>query len=320
MLLAIGNDSTNEFGAFEAIRKEVQKKDSDIVLFRQDKCLDGEYVTFSVKDNIPRFQLIVDGKVYEADEFTAVLYLHPHLPKSLLAYDPAEHAQFIHRQFLELRRGLWRALMEKKWLNNLWAIQAAENKINQLLIATQIGMNVPRTLITSDPQKVREFYSSCNDRIITKILIPSPILDHVIYTQMVSENDLQHIDSVRLCPSIFQAYIEKKHELRITVVGDKIFCAKINSQENQETAVDWRRKPKLNDYSVRMEESQVPKSVSEKIKFFMKMIGLQYGCIDMIVTPSGEYIFLEINPSGQWYFVQLQTEMKIASAIVDLLM
>lgn len=51
----------------------------------------------------------------------------------------------------------------------------------------------------------------------------------------------------------------------------------------------------------------------------MRHVGLNYGCIDMIVTPNGEYVFLEINPSGQWYFVQMKTNMDIASAIVDLI-
>jgi len=68
-----------------------------------------------------------------------------------------------------------------------------------------------------------------------------------------------------------------------------------------------------------MESVALPSLVETKIKMFMKRIGLRFGCLDMIVTPEGEYVFLEINPNGQWYFVQLRTEMEIAKVIADLL-
>lgn len=123
-----------------------------------------------------------------------------------------------------------------------------------------------------------------------------------------------------MSPSIFQPVIPKAYELRITVVGKKIFAAKIYSQDDVETALDWRRKPKLNDFAVKMEQTKLPVKAESKIFAFMKEIGLKFGCIDMIVTPEGEYIFLEINPNGQWYFVQLKTEVQIAKEIAKLLL
>ena len=145
------------------------------------------------------------------------------------------------------------------------------------------------------------------------------MIDKVLYTNKLTNKDMAQIDSVKMSPSIFQVYVSKKHELRITVVGDKIFPVKIYSQEDEVTSLDWRRKPKLNDFDVKMEQTILSQKVKQYIRHYMELINLRYGCIDMIVTENDEYVFLEINPNGQWYFVQLHTEAQIAEAIAELL-
>ena len=88
---------------------------------------------------------------------------------------------------------------------------------------------------------------------------------------------------------------------------------------DEATALDWRRKPLLNDFAVRMEPLDLPRGVKDRLCAFMRSLGLRFGCVDMIVTPSGEHVFLEVNPNGQWYFVQLRTGQAIAEAIADIL-
>ncbi len=320
MILAIGSSSDQEFRAFQVIKESVISFGEEIILFEQDKCLSDQYLTFRVQGSKPRYSLSIKGVLYDADSFSAVLYLHPVLPRQLLSYQPSDHARFISCQFLELRKGLWYLLQNRKWVNDPWNAQRAENKILQLTVATEVGLEVPETLITSDPVEVQEFYERCDKEMITKILFPSPILDHVIFTNKVTSNQMEQIDTIKLCPSIFQVCLPKLYELRVTVVGQQLFCAKIHSQLDSETSIDWRRKPKLNDHDVKLEPTTIPNSVSSKILAFMKKIGLQYGCIDMVVTPEGRFIFLEINPSGQWYFVQLKTEMEIGAAIAKLVL
>ena len=212
--------------------------------------------------------------------------------------------------------GLFR---EKRWLNDPFAAARAENKILQLRAATVVGLAVPDTVVTSDPDAVRALAARCPEGIIVKLLAVSPIYGQVIYTNRVTPAHLQQIESVRKSPSIFQRLILKAHELRITIVGERIFAAKILSQEDEATALDWRRKPLLNDYAVRMEAVQLPEEIKERIFVLMRALELRFGCIDMIVTPTGDHVFLEVNPNGQWYFVQLKTGEAIAEAIAELL-
>lgn len=320
MILAIGNSSDREFEAYNLIQSATRAKGGEIVIFCQDKCLDGESIIFRSKDCICEHVIKIDGIEYRLSDFDSVLYMHPQINKSLLRYEPQSHANFIERQFRELRKSLWILMSDKKWIDDPWRIQRAENKIFQLVSASSVGLNIPDTAVTSDPEEVKKFYADHKGRIISKIVVPAPILDHVIYTNLVTEEQMKGIESVKMCPSIFQEKVSKSYELRITVVGDKLFAAKIDSQGDEETRIDWRKKPILNDHAVRFSSYELPDGVTRKIFQFMEKMGLRFGCIDMIVTPNGKYVFLEINPNGQWYFVQLKTKMDIASAIVDLVL
>lgn len=320
MILAVGNSSDKEFEAYNLIQEAIHARGEKVVLFCQDKCLEGDSIIFRSKDRVCEHVIKIDGVEYYLSEFDAVIYMHPQIHKSLLRYKPQSHANFIERQFREIRRSLWTLMSNKKWIDDPWKIQRAEGKIFQLVSASSVGLDIPDTAITSDPGEVRKFYADHQKKIVSKIVIPAPILDHVIYTNPVTEEQMKVIDSVRMCPSIFQEEVSKSYELRITVVGDKLFTAKIDSQFDEETMTDWRKKPILNDHAVSFSSYELPDDITQKIFQFMEKMSLRFGCIDMIVTPDGKYVFLEINPNGQWYFVQLKTKMDIASAIVNLVL
>lgn len=320
MILAIGNSGDYEFSAFNAVLAELKIKGQDAVLFKQDKCLDDEYLVFEAINEKINYLVIINGIDYDIEDFSAIWYMKPHLPLELLQFEPAEYRQFIHNQFRAMRTALWSVFQHKKWIDNPWVIEKAENKIYQLTLAKKAGLSIPDTLITSDPERVKSFYEKHDGNIIVKPLGVSPMINEVLYTNILTPEHLKNIDTIKMSPSIFQVRVPKAYELRITIVGEEIFPAKINSQEDEQTSLDWRRKPKLNDFEVKMEQTSLPKNIEENLRHFMEMLGLRFGCIDMIVTPSGDYIFLEINPNGQWYFVQLHTEAEISKALAKLLL
>lgn len=319
MILTIGNSSSYELAAFSAVVESLQRRGYQAVLFKQDKCLEDEFLTFKTSRESWKFEIKIDGRRYSAEDFSAIWYLKPHLPRRLLEHPIVDYRQFIRSQFFTMRQAMWNLFHEKRWINDPWAQEMAENKIYQLRTAIEVGLHIPDTIITSDPDEVRIFYKNHSKGIVTKMLKTSPLLDSVIYTNLVTKEAMERIDSVKMAPCIFQSVVQKQYELRITIVGDHIFPAKVYSQGDPETSLDWRKKPKLNDFEVKMEITSLPEAITEKLKLLMARLGLRYGCIDMVVTPEGEHIFLEINPNGQWYFVQLRTEASIAEAIADLL-
>ena len=127
-----------------------------------------------------------------------------------------------------------------------------------------------------------------------------PIEHYRAMTTLITESDLDMLDSVRTVPCCFQEYVPKKLELRVTVIGEKLFAAEIHSQESAETRIDWRN----NDADIPYRVAELPPAVAEKCLGLVRSYGLNFSAMDLIVTPDSRYVFLESNPNGQFLFVE----------------
>ena len=116
---------------------------------------------------------------------------------------------------------------------------------------------------------------------------------------------------------MFQQYIPKKTEFRVTIIGNNIHCAEIFSQKSPKTMHDWRN---YDDFSkTPYVESELPEDISTKLLKSMKEFNLNFGAYDLIKTPDDEFVFLEVNPSGRWWWIQELTGMNIAKDIAEFL-
>ena len=199
-------------------------------------------------------------------------------------------------------------------------VQRAELKASQLRLAAALGFELPPTLFTTSPDEFMTFYRRHNGAVISKLAGPTfnrrfgDTLSR--YTQVVSKRDVACAASVQLCPVIFQAYVPKRIELRITVVGEQVFAASIDSQASNHSRHDWRR------YDLSRtphEPHELPPEIERRCVQLVKRLGLCYGTIDMVVTPEGRYVFLEINPNGQYLWIEELTGLPISDAICNLL-
>jgi len=129
---------------------------------------------------------------------------------------------------------------------------------------------------------------------------------------------MSRIENVRSCPAMFQEYIAKRHELRVTVVGPDIFAAEIDSQADDSTRVDFRRFA-LSKRIPKHRPATLRRTLSERILRVMRRLDLEFGCFDIIIKPDGEEVFLEVNPSGQWHWVQRYTGLPIDDALAGML-
>lgn len=320
MILAIGNSGNYEHEAFSSVLAVLRRMGNDARLFRQDKCLSGEYITFEIKDAKAAYSVVIDGIKHDVSEFDAIWYLKPHLPKELREHPNQEFRYFIDRQFRSLRQSIQIAFSDKRWLNDPRQMEQAENKPVQLAAAAQVGLSVPETIITSDSIAVRQFFDRVGGEAVIKLLASSPLPNRVIYTNKLDQAALRDLDRLKYAPAIVQKMVPKAYELRITIVGDQLFAARIDSQSDPETSLDWRRLPLVNDFKVVMAQHSVPFDIRAKLLDFMGALGLRFGCVDMVVTPAGEHVFLEVNPNGQWCFVQKRTGADIATAIARALL
>jgi len=184
-------------------------------------------------------------------------------------------------------------------------IRHAENKQLQLQVARELGLDTPRTLTTNDPNVVADFAESCQDGMVTKMLSSFAVYDEgkelVVFTNPVRPADLADLTGMSLCPVTFQELLTKSLELRVTVVGSQVMSAALDSKVSARAAHDWRR-----DGLSMLEEwrpYQLPLEVEEKILRLMDYFSLNYGAIDIILTPDGQHVFLELNPSGEFFWL-----------------
>ncbi len=205
------------------------------------------------------------------------------------------------------------------WMNHPSANRYANFQAEQIKRAKRMGFNVPPTLVSGDPAQVRRFRDETDGGIIYKTISePGMASDEAfdadnIPTILLDEEHDAMLDDLAT-PCLFQAYQSKRYELRATVVGNEVFCARIDSQSSERTSIDFR------DYSVDVPYSryELPPDVASRCISFVNSYGLTFGAIDLICTPLGEYVFLENNPNGQFHFVEQRvSDLRITDAVVD---
>lgn len=216
-----------------------------------------------------------------------------------------------------LLENLYFLLNTKKWLSNPQYVYQAENKLYQLKIAQQIGFNIPDTLITNQHSLLKSFIEKHKQNVIVKPLKQGRIKQgkgfKTIFTNKLNSKMIEDLETYSLTPCIFQEYIEKEYELRITVVGEKVFAAKVDSQMHEETKIDWRK------HKTPFQQYNLPKEISHKCVEITHKLNLSFGAIDIIKNKDGKYIFLEINPNGQWAWLDMETGLNISDEIINYL-
>jgi MvdD family ATP-grasp ribosomal peptide maturase len=207
-------------------------------------------------------------------------------------------------------------------LDWLPAIRPAENKQLQLQVARAVGLHTPRTLSTNEPEAVRAFARECQGGMVAKMLHSFAILEgdteRVVFTSEVRPEHLEDLDSLRYCPMTFQENVPKALELRATVVGGRVFTASIDSQAHAQARTDWRRQgvELLNDWR----PYTLPAEVEGSLLRLMDRFGLNYGASDLIVTPEGRHVFLEVNPGGEFFWLERAPGLPISEALAELLL
>jgi MvdD family ATP-grasp ribosomal peptide maturase len=207
-------------------------------------------------------------------------------------------------------------------MDHLHHIRRAENKQLQLQVAREVGLNIPRTITTNDPSAARAFAKSCESGAVTKMLSSFAIYDEgkelVVFTNPVKPEDLADLSSLSLCPATFQELLAKSLEIRVTVVGQQVMSAALDSKTSARAAHDWRRD------GLRMLQDwrpyQLPGEVEEKILRLMDYFSLNYGAIDIILTPDDRHVFLELNPCGEFFWLERTPGLPISEAIASVLL
>ncbi len=211
------------------------------------------------------------------------------------------------------------ALPSLHWVNRAAASYGARSKPAQLLMARELGFAVPETIITNLGDEALSFARSMEDRVVVKSVY-SATYDYdgnpfACITKRISAATLaDSADSIALCPTQLQREVPKECDIRITVVGSDVFACRIESQGNEATEVDWRVDPDRCRYA----PFDLPAWAHDGCRQIVSRAGLEYGAIDLVLSRTGELVFLENNPGGQYLWIEHNTGMPITDALIAL--
>lgn len=218
----------------------------------------------------------------------------------------------------EALEGLWRAI-DVRWVNHPDRNRAATSKPAQLLVAQQLGFDVPATLMTNDAEEARSFIRHQASGAICKPLrsgrVPVDGEEQVFFTSPIHSTS-GSLDRLGAEPYLFQELIPKASDLRVTVIGDEAFAVRIHSQESAQTALDWRASDPA---QLRHEAVDLPEPTASRCVELVRRFGCAFGAIDLAERPDGTVTFFENNPSGQWAWIEQLTGLPLRAALTDLL-
>lgn len=230
-----------------------------------------------------------------------------------------EARRFAAREAYAAFAGLWHAI-RPRWVNDPVLQDVASRKTYQLAVAAAAGLAVPRTCVTSDPGEAREFLAplrrGARVDAVQKTLTPLTDGDRG-FTRRLAARDLEdRLEAVRHAPALLQEYVEGP-DLRVIAVGPSLFAMEVDARATEHPE-DCRRDWALGRATARAVE--LPAEVARAILEVMARLGLAFGAFDLRQRErDGAYLFLEVNPAGQWLYVEEVTGQAITDAVVALL-
>lgn len=314
-VLVISNksDVTSDF-----IIKNLKERDIDFYRFNTEELtktcsitLDFLTSTFLLSDSVLK-------KHFDLKEFSSVYFRRPELPLIDESGMSSGEILFLKNEISFTLEGIYKILRNAYWVSSVYAIREAENKIYQLELAKKIGFEIPDSIITNSFIDTTTFYERNHECCIIKP-IKSGLIENKKESKIVFTSSLEHSpkcqEQIKMSPNFFQNHIPKIGDVRVTVVGKKAFSTLIHSQEESETQVDWRRGENVLKHT----RIQLPDDILNKCIELLISLNLSFGAIDFILDKNNNYVFLEINPNGQWGWIQHQTGYDISNEIVNLL-
>lgn len=271
-------------------------------------------------------ELSAAGWSFRPEEIRALWMRHLGHPRAEGVEAPYREA--CERESLKTLEAFLDLVPEGRWMDPRTKVREAESKLRQYGLARDLdlGLRVPRTLASNDPDTVRAFYHDLpqrpgHPRMVMKLQSPLSMgMDgqaFFLYTTPVAETDLDGLDTLRTCPLLFQEYIPKARELRVAYVAGRCFAGAVDPSRSTRGRIDCRL---AEPGSTPWEEAELPPDERERLGALMSALGLRFGVADFIRTPENEHVFLEVNPCGEWGMLERDLDLPISQAIANTLL
>jgi glutathione synthase/RimK-type ligase-like ATP-grasp enzyme len=315
MILCITH--SQDFYTIDRVQQHLEKLGYPSWRLNSDEFGTRYQLQYELDNGSPQLYLQLEKKRISAAGITGVWYRKLWALQTPSALDTA-YLPVFNREYRTGLHIFFDALKHTPWINNMDADHAVcGNKLLQLQEARQSGLLVPRTLLTNSPGQVRDFYTRCQGNMVMKLhgaLSRSMEGAGAFFpTTRVTAQHLSGLDTLAYCPMIFQELVPKAYELRIVYVCGAFYTGKINATQDAGGQTDWRAAGAALPWA----PYTLPDTVAAGIHALMQRLNLSFGAIDMIRRPDGAYVFLEVNPQGEWGMLQKHLGYPIAETIAE---
>jgi glutathione synthase/RimK-type ligase-like ATP-grasp enzyme len=200
-------------------------------------------------------------------------------------------------ELVAVSHAVFAMLEDRPWLSRPRVV----NKVWALRLARQAGLEIPETLVTNRRDELLAFMDA-HGEVVTKCASDGEMFPDeedrswATYTSLVTRDEAERLPEA-LFPSLVQARVPKSWELRVFYLDGECWPMAIFSQADARTAVDFREYN--HDRPNRTVPYRLPAEVEAAVRRFMEAAGLETGSLDLVRTPDGRHVFLEVNPVGQ---------------------
>lgn len=304
--------------AYEPVRTILENKGFPVVVYRTDKVIGGEE-NLCVDINKSGDLTITYNNHFITPDSIGSAWYRKLSSFSLSSTDTDRTKQlYIHNEISYLHDTLWALYPEKLWVNAPENIRKADKKLGQLVVARELGFSIPETVVSSHWDDISSrLFSGDNGQIVVKMVrgvISEKDKMKALYTTPLDRAAVDELtETTTPFPGIYQPFIEKAREWRVTAFGERVFAAAIYTDDTAKD--DWRKLQTTS--AVRFTQEELPDGIEERCIKYIGKFGLKFGAFDFIEKPDGEVVFLECNPNGQYGWLESNLGFPISHAIAD---
>ncbi len=316
LVVTNSNDSTADFAL-----KQFSKRQIPFVRLNTDKLLTDIEYDFEIKDGLTPYNMgiKIGHDSLDVDSIKSVWLRRPEDPIPDPLITSAEAKKYCVVEANYLLRCIYALLDDRIWVSHPKSITYANVKLQQLELARKLGLIIPRSICTNNPDNAMKFIGEVGQVVVKPFkanVIETDGMTAVIYTSRVDEAAIKNIASIKFAPTFFQEEIEKVKEYRVTIIGNDAFITSIDSQSDPRLKLDWRSSSNLPKKWV---ADDLPDEIIKKCFAMVKSYDLNYGAFDFALTPEGQIVFFELNPNGQWAWQEILLELPMTDALIHTL-
>jgi hypothetical protein len=314
--ILIASSSFDEF-SHRPVREQLTRRGHPVSLYLTDRVLNGtERLEIQVSE-LGDLQMCYEGRSISPQDIAAAWYWKVGGFRIANAEHNVAKQLSLVNEISQWNAAIWGLYPDDLWMNSPRRIGRAEVKLQQLLVAKRVGFDIPQTLATNQWETVESVLLKRNRKIIVKML-RGVIADNnelkAMYTTPLDQLGVEKLrDTTIPFPGLYQPYIEKAREWRVTVVGDDVFPAAIYT--THEAKDDWRIHQA--EGTVEFRREPLPDAIEAMCRAYLTQMALRYGAFDLVERPDGAIIFLECNPGGAHNWLEQELGLPISDAIAS---